>query len=323
MKNNDASNDNGLINEFIEFHNEMDVFKNNVEEYFNSTNFLLQSLFLDCEINNPKSLLKNLQDLSLELLVFIQKVCEKHDIVWWIDFGNLLGAIRHKGYVPWDDDVDIGMMRTDYLKFDDIIASEIKNHGLSEILEVGYRSFRSGISKFIQVYVKHELNQSNGNRVIIGNVDVFPYEYIKEFDENTISDVYLNVKNEYLNLRESGHDLNIAFDTYYEKLNLSWQPTDYVIPGWESSANPDDLYKLFVIETANIFPLKEITFENYIFPCPNDCDSYLKKIYKDYMSVPKVLRHHDNVSHFYYNDNNNEVFNKCLNMLKNANENFD
>ena len=55
--------------------------------------------------------------VQLEIIEFIAKVCRKHGIKWYAEFGTLLGAVRHKGYVPWDDDVDITMFRNDYEKF--------------------------------------------------------------------------------------------------------------------------------------------------------------------------------------------------------------
>ena len=312
-----------LKNQIAELANEMSLYETEVEEYFDSTNFIFKSLFLDHETNKPKTLLYYLQELSLELLDFVNKVCKKHEISWWLDFGNLLGAVRHGGYVPWDDDVDIGMMREDYLRFDDIIIDEVKDHDLSDIIEVGYRPFRPGIPKFTQVYVRHAIDTSKGRKLVLGNVDVFPYEYIKEYDENTIVETYRDVKNQYLYHRAHDYNSRFCFDTYYESLNLSWEPTKYIIPGWENPCTPDDMYKLFVIETDKIFPLREIKFEDKIFPCPNDSDEYLSKEYNDYMNIPKAMRKHDNMGFFRYNTNNDEVFNKCLNKLKEVNKNFD
>ena len=318
----DKNSNEDLKKQLEQFHDELISYKADVETYFDSTNFLLKSSFLDHEINKPKTLLNYLQELSLELLVFVKNVCEKYDISWWLDFGNLLGAVRHGGYVPWDDDVDIGMMREEYLKFDEIIITEVKNNDLSDIIEVGYRPFRPGIPKFTQVYVRHELASSNGRKLVLGNVDVFPYEYINEYDENTIEEVYSEAKNRYLYHRSRDYNSKFCFDTYYDDLNLSWKPTDYIIPGWENPCTPDDMYKLFVIKTEDIFPLKSIKFENIDFPCPNNVDSLLSKEYNDYMNIPKNLRKHDNMNFFRYNTDNNEVFTKCLTRLKEVNENF-
>ena len=70
---------------------------------------------------------RTVQLLSLEILKTIDKVCKKHNIEYWLDFGTLLGAVRHGGFIPWDDDVDICMMAKDYEKFCAVAEQEFKN----------------------------------------------------------------------------------------------------------------------------------------------------------------------------------------------------
>ena len=59
----------------------------------------------------PKGPLKDIQELCIELLLFFDKVCEKYDIPYWLDYGTLLGPVRHGGFLPWDDDIDLGMFK--------------------------------------------------------------------------------------------------------------------------------------------------------------------------------------------------------------------
>lgn len=61
----------------------------------------------------------------LEILVEVDKICKKHDIPYWLSSGTLIGAFRHNGFIPWDDDLDIEMLRKDYLRLLQVLPDEL------------------------------------------------------------------------------------------------------------------------------------------------------------------------------------------------------
>ncbi len=90
---------------------------------------LVNDLFRD-EIRNGYLVTahkKRLWNILLNILVEIDRICKKHNIRYFAYGGTLLGAVRHKGFIPWDDDMDISMLRPDYEKFKSVVKQEIKN----------------------------------------------------------------------------------------------------------------------------------------------------------------------------------------------------
>ena len=91
----------------------------------------LQYVKLDCpitEIPPATGKLRQIQLDNLEGIEFFDEICAQHGLQYWLDFGNLLGAVRHKGFIPWDDDVDFGMMRQDYEKFIELFENGFPNN---------------------------------------------------------------------------------------------------------------------------------------------------------------------------------------------------
>ncbi len=119
--------------------------------------------------------LRQLQLCELEILKRFSEICEKHDLRYFMIGGTMLGAIRHKGFIPWDDDVDIGMPRPDYIRFLQIAGSELPPHFqlLNYRKDKEYlRYFSRLVDKNVRIY-----NDSNSETLIENAwVDIFPLD---------------------------------------------------------------------------------------------------------------------------------------------------
>ena len=70
-------------------------------------------------------MLKKAWAAEIKVLTVIAEICEKYNIQWYADNGTLLGAVRHGGFIPWDDDMDICMLRDDFVKFQQVVEEEL------------------------------------------------------------------------------------------------------------------------------------------------------------------------------------------------------
>lgn len=338
-----------FLNHYVNYLNSLEI-KNNINQ-LNSRIEYLENKIRDCEniiesdneyfntifLNytlTPNRLLFDVQTLCLELLSLINKICIKYDIKWWLDYGTLLGSIRHENFIPWDDDIDIGMMRKDYHRFIEIIHDEIEKNNLTDYIDIGYRWRKFNdyeINSFLQFYMRDE---KIGDHPLLAGVDVFPYDFMKDYDENTLGNSYnACIGNFYQTLCKGskfsdlymGLDYSDVIDKYYQKLNLTYDEDNYIIPGVEGAFgyNGTNLYELKVLKYSEIFPLKEYKFNEYIFPVPHDSHSRLNKIYgNNYMRVPKIMRTHDRLKLLRDVQGIYDMFENRINILKEANKNF-
>ena len=143
--------------------------------------------------------------VQLDILELIAKICEKHKINWYAEAGTLIGAVRHRGFIPWDDDLDIFMMRNDYNRFMEIVKEEIpEGYGVLNLQnEPEYEHFLTRITngKVINMNVSY-LMENHGFPYVAG-VDIFPLDYLIPDEEKeeerrlkakTVWDLVLNIK---------------------------------------------------------------------------------------------------------------------------------
>ena len=284
---------------------------------------LFNTLFLYYDLK-PKGILKDVQEFCVEILDFVHRVCEKHDIDYWMDYGSLLGAVRHGGFIPWDDDMDLGMLRKDFDKFLDIIDDEIKSNGLEDKLNVRKRgaNAKGYIHTFLQISYRIPDENDSDNYIALAAIDIFPYDFINSYDEST-TEKFGNSKIEYQEKLKSGMSRDEAVIKYLEDFDIQIDDGKYIISAVESVRGPNNSYKLYYYKKENIFPLITVNFSGKEFSAPNDCDYYLKSLYSDaYHQMPEIAHFHLRVPDLAKHENIEELFKTHLEFIRNVNENF-
>lgn len=255
---------------------------------------------------NPEgSTLRKMQLRILEILVEIDKICRKHEIDYWIDFGTLLGAVRHGGFIPWDDDLDIAMTTENLKKFKEIAPKELPSSMFLQTKETDLsygmlvNKVRDKNSFFITQHEDFTKNYQKGLYVDI--FEVVPYPNVSNKLQKSIMRWYkkifffFSVKQE-VNLKN--HLATLAFSIIKFGMDLVWGMLN-LLPknklGYEKHFSPyGNSYT-----TDMVFPLKNIDFEGKTFFGPANPDQYLTSIYGDYMKIPPKEKR---ITHIIYVD---------------------
>lgn len=97
--------------------------------------------------------LKTIQNKGLQMLLAVDRLCNKYDLSYFLDSGTLLGAVRHGGFIPWDDDVDLAMPRDDYERFLDLAKHNLPGHYFVQTNDSD-ASFPFGFAKIVDLKSK-------------------------------------------------------------------------------------------------------------------------------------------------------------------------
>lgn len=236
--------------------------------------------------------LRDIQLAELKILKEIDRICREHNLTYWIDFGTLLGAVRHKGFIPWDDDIDVCMLRDDYEKFVRLFNENKRYEDLNAVIR--YNNFGN---VFIRIIFKHAENNVF--------VDIFPVDLCyKEMDIDEKLSFSEKIKKLVFEHCKTKKDYSSDEDYRISWLNLRNENIGYLNPD-SNVKNPTIFYglefyhvthKFNAFDYDTIFPLKNIKFEAYEFPTVANPDIYLTMIFGNYMTLPKKLHIHTDLS---------------------------
>lgn len=231
--------------------------------------------------------LRNDQLKLLEVLLKLDKFFKKNKIDYFLIGGSALGAIRHKGFIPWDDDIDIGLYRSEFERMEKLLT----NQKLSKV-----KYFKVGETKFPPFgYVQDFENKDV--KIDIFPIDDIPKKKMLRKFQKKISDCY------HLSIYKTPAVNRGRYNYYFTKLfiliipEIMFQGLAKILKrimlllGNQNSENIANIYGMKGY-FKEIMPRKYIgkpilkEFEGHLFPIPEEWDNYLKHLYGDYMKFP-------------------------------------
>ncbi len=250
--------------------------------------------------------LPKLHNCQLIIAREIKRICDENNIKYFIIAGTLLGAIRHGGFIPWDDDMDIGMLREDYEKFINIAKTDLGEDFFLQTPETDY-NYGLTFAKILlkgTVLVEETTASNNAQKGIF--VDIFPFDVAPESESDRESH---NKKTYfYKRLLLAKLNYNIAGKREYVKRMIYFilkimskffsrekleKKLDDEITRYNSQKTDDIVniggaygYKKETIKASWVRKTVEIPFEDMTIAAPIDYIKYLETFYGDYMTPP-------------------------------------
>lgn len=253
-----------------------------------------------------------LKKIQLDILCFVDDFCRRNKIDYWIDCGTLLGAVRHGGYIPWDDDIDIGMLREDYDKFNNIFNDCNVQSRYQFVSIENNKQFYLAYGKVVD---NNTVLIEEGHKIGV-NIDIFVYDNVPEdfvkqkrmFDKRDfLMRCYGYSQDRICTYKENNlkHLLRICRKIFFCGLQT-------LIPGGFIGLLVRNCKKYANIETTTVGNLSafarmvckkdvfnsfvELEFEGKMFKAPVGYGDWLKAFYGNYMELPPIekrISHHD------------------------------
>ena len=259
--------------------------------------------------------MKEIWSVQLDMLVELQRVCKKYGLSYFADSGTLIGAVRHKGYIPWDDDIDIVMMREDYEKLLDVAEQEFK---YPLFLQTTYSDdgYIRGHAQLRNSETTGAIRDDIGRGFNLGIfIDIFPMDilpdnkiqqkmHIKyidilwrilfigvEYNNNPNCSIYGKIVDRICKgiIKKIGYR---TFFAYYEKVCSRYKNTNYQTISYiaYSRGKNKHLWKKQWFNAS-----QQIPFEFIEIAIPIGYDERLRKEYGDYMEIHQVPTSHGEI----------------------------
>lgn len=246
-----------------------------------------------------------IKDSLMPALKEVNRICKKYKIPYFLAAGSALGAVRHKGFIPWDYDVDIGLLRKDYERLKKVLKKELKEPFYYQTITKDKDYYRANDQIIVNhtAFVKAEHINAKFHHGF--SIDIFPFDFVSENEE--LRDEQFVKVNKYRGLLKAKllktpyHSRNVFKKVIvnYEYYLLKLIPLNFLIRDLKDTLT---MYKKIdtgivadlcshnmnhiSFNKSDIFPVKYMEFEGGLYPVPNNIDVYLEKMYGNYMVLP-------------------------------------
>lgn len=266
---------------------------------------------------NPE-ILRKVQMVQLEMLLELDRICRENNIKYQLCDGTLLGAVRHKGFIPWDDDIDVAMLREDYNKFLDICRLELNDKYYIQNFETE-KCLVANITGIRKNYTLQLMNMYSEIDIHHGIwIDIFPYDNVlpnkllgkfqlfllyiikiikpRKIKKRVLSSKkktakYLGIIIHYILKPISIKKINII----QNNINCIFSNKETPYSACLASGFPNS-FKGTLRKNDSFNNTVNIEFEGHLFPAPRNYDEILRNQYGNYMKLPSMQdrkSHHD------------------------------
>ena len=240
--------------------------------------------------------LNELKEIELSMMKKVHEFCVSQNIDYYLAYGTLLGAIRHNGFIPWDDDIDIWMKRDDYEKFLKEFPKYASNNGMDIVNPYTKTKYNNSFTKIVNTNTILKEKQFRGDDEIGVFIDVFPLYYVPENEkllrkykrknkllsasrkilskkDGLLKRIIIKILQIFLSpnklARKTNEMVKKACTNYNSKVFVNTGPQEVF---WTKYFDEKILHK----------------FEDTEFYIPKEYDAVLKSRYGDYMKLPPL-----------------------------------